>query len=98
MPVQDSRTTGALDAHTPGEANVRNELATPGYALVNLRSSYRWKLAESAGVRLDAGLDKLKDRNYALPLGGRYWIGDKTGKTQLFAMGRSMFSGLTFDF
>jgi iron complex outermembrane receptor protein len=77
---------------------VRNELATAGYALVNLRSSYRWKLGESAGVRLDAGFDNLTNRNYALPLGGRYWVGDKTGATQLPAMGRSLFSGLTFEF
>jgi iron complex outermembrane receptor protein len=87
----------AVDAKRNVQA-VRNELATPGYALLNLRSSYRWKLGEIAGVRLDAGLDNLTDRNYALPLGGRYWIGDKTGKTQLPAMGRSVFSGLTFDF
>ena len=72
--------------------------ATPGYALVNLRTSYQWKLAEGAGLRLDAGIDNLTNRNYALPLGGRYWIGDKTGNTQLPAMGRSVFSGLTFEF
>ena len=73
-------------------------LATPGYALLNLRTSYRWKLVESAGIRLDAGIDNLANRNYALPLGGRYWVGDKTGNTQLPAMGRSLFGGLTFEF
>ena len=87
----------AVDAKKNVQA-VRNKLATPGYALVNLRSSYRWKLGESAGVRLDGGLDNLTDRNHALPLGGRYWIGDKTGKTRLPAMGHSVFSGLTFEF
>jgi iron complex outermembrane receptor protein len=87
----------AVDAKTDVEA-VRNELRTPGYALLNLRSGYRWKLAESTGIRLDAGIDNLTNRQYALPLGGRYWVGDKTGNTQVFGMGRSLFSGLTFEF
>ena len=56
------------------------------------------KETEGAGVRLDAGVDNLANRNCALPLGGRYWIGDKAGKTQVPAMGRSVFSGLTFEF
>jgi iron complex outermembrane recepter protein len=77
---------------------VRNELATAGYALLNLRSSYQWRLLEGTSLRLDAGIDNLTNRNYALPLGGRYWIGDKTGNTQLPGMGRSVFSGLTFEF
>jgi len=87
----------AVDAKTDVEA-VRNELRTPGYALLNLRSGYRWKLGEATGVRLDAGIDNLTNRNYALPLGGRYWVGDKTGNTQVPGMGRSLFSGLTFEF
>jgi iron complex outermembrane recepter protein len=77
---------------------IRNELVTPGHAVLNLRTSYRWNLVESTRVRLDAGIDNLANRNYALPLGGRYWIGDKTGQTQLTAMGRSLFGGLTFEF
>jgi iron complex outermembrane receptor protein len=77
---------------------VRNELVTPGYALLNMRSSYRWKLVENTGLRLDAGIDNLANRNYALPIGGRYWIGDKTGGTQAPGMGRSAFGGLTFEF
>ena len=56
-----------------------------------------WREARRS-LRLDAGLDNLTNRNYALPLGGRYWIGDKTGKTQVPAMGRSVFGGLTFEF
>ena len=43
-------------------------------------------------------LDNLPNRNYLLPLGGRYWIGDKTGRTQLPATGPSLFGGLTFEF
>jgi iron complex outermembrane receptor protein len=87
----------AVDAKTDVQA-VRNELRTPGYALLNLRSGYKWKLAERASMRLDAGFDNLTNRKYDLPLGGRYWIGDKTGNSSVPGMGRSLYSGLTFEF
>ncbi len=48
-------------------SDVRNEIPTAGYGLLNLRSSYQWKLA-----RLDVGIDNLLDKNYTLPLGGAY--------------------------
>ena len=51
----------AVDAKTDVQA-VRNELRTPGYALVNLRSGYKWKLVERASM--------LTNRKYDLPLGG----------------------------
>jgi iron complex outermembrane receptor protein len=77
---------------------VRNELRTPGYALVNLRSGYQWKLVERASMRLDAGIDNLANRQYDLPLGGRYWVGDKTGNSSVPGMGRTFFGGLTLQF
>jgi len=77
---------------------VRNELPTSGYALVNARTSYHWKVVEAVRLRLDAGIDNLTNRNYAPPLAGRYWIGDMTGNTQVPAVGRSFFTGLTFEF
>jgi iron complex outermembrane receptor protein len=46
---------------------VRNEIATPGYGLVNLRLAYtvgQW--------RFDAGVENLFDRLYRLPQGGAY--------------------------
>lgn len=46
---------------------VRNEIATPGYGLVNLRLAYtvgQW--------RFDAGVENLLDRRYRLPQGGAY--------------------------
>ncbi|MDO4708604.1 MAG: TonB-dependent receptor [Pseudomonadota bacterium] len=46
---------------------VRNELPTPGYGLAHLRSSYQWQ-----NWRLDAGIENLFDRLYALPGGGVY--------------------------
>lgn len=87
----------AVDAKRNVQA-VRNELATPGYALMNVRTSYRWQLADTASVRLDAGIDNLANRFYALPLGGRYWVGDKTGNTQVPGAGRNIYGGLTFEF
>lgn len=48
-------------------SGVRNEITTPGYALLNLRGSHQWK-----NVRVDAGVDNVFDRLYALPQGGAY--------------------------
>jgi Outer membrane cobalamin receptor protein len=81
-------------------SQVRNEVATGGYSLVNLRSSYEWKQ-----LRLDVGLDNLFDKAYALPLGGTY-VGQ--GMTMSIngvpwgiavpGMGRSLYTGLSFKF
>ncbi|MBE7421687.1 MAG: TonB-dependent receptor [Zoogloeaceae bacterium] len=46
---------------------VRNEIKTPGYSLVNLRSSYT-----TGKLRFDFGIENLFDRTYYLPLGGAY--------------------------
>jgi iron complex outermembrane receptor protein len=48
-------------------SQVRNEVPTAGYGLVNLRSSYSWKR-----LRLDFDIENLFDRFYAMPLGGAY--------------------------
>jgi iron complex outermembrane recepter protein len=48
-------------------SQVRNEIKTPGYALLNLRGSYEWP-----ALRLDFGVDNAFNRFYALPLGGAY--------------------------
>ncbi len=46
-------------------SQVRNELTTPSYALLNLRTGYQWQ-----AVRLDFGIDNLFNQFYYLPLGG----------------------------
>lgn len=46
---------------------VRNEMRTPGYALVNLRASYEW-----AALKLEFGVDNAFNRFHAPPLGGAY--------------------------
>jgi len=48
-------------------SQVRNEMKTAGYCLVNIRSSYEWEHA-----RLDISIENLFDRFYSLPLGGAY--------------------------
>lgn len=77
---------------------VRNELPAPGYVLLDVRTGYRWRLRDAASIRLDAGVDNLANRFNALPLGGRYWIGDSGGHTQVPGMGRNVYGGLTFEF
>jgi hypothetical protein len=49
-------------------------------------------------MRFDAGIDKMTGRKYALPLGGRYWVGGTKGNTSVPGMGRSIYTGLTFQF
>lgn len=48
-------------------SQVRNEATTPGYSLLNLRTSYEWKLA-----RIDLALENALNKFYLLPLGGAY--------------------------
>jgi len=48
-------------------SRVRNEVRTPGYGLVNLRTSYEWYK-----IRVDLAVENLFDRFYSLPLGGAY--------------------------
>jgi iron complex outermembrane receptor protein len=81
-------------------SQVRNELKTDGYALLNLRSSYTWKQ-----LRFDVGIDNVFDRLYDYPLGGAY-VGQGTTMPPGFAtygialpgIGRSLYSALTIKF
>lgn len=81
-------------------SDMRNEIKTPGYSLVNLRGSYSWKT-----VRLDFGLENLFDKFYRLPTGGAY-----TGQGSTMSitgapygvavpgMGRSVYMGINMRF
>ena len=82
-----------VDAKT-NVSQVRNELKTGGYGLLNLRSSYEWKQ-----VRLDVGIDNALNRFYASPLGGAY-VGQKPMiyGTPVPGMGRSIYTGLNIRF
>lgn len=81
-------------------SDVRNEVETSGYSLVNLRASHSWEQ-----VRLDFGVENLFDRYYAMPTGGVY-----TGQGRSMSingipwgiavpgMGRSAYIGLNVKF
>lgn len=85
-------------------STLRNEVTTPGYALVNLRGSYSWKT-----VRLDFGIENLFDKFYYLPTGGAY-AGQGTTMTNpalpnhpqwgtaVPGMGRSVYVGMNLTF
>ena len=106
----DAHWENALELHMvkskDNVSDMRNEIKTPGYSLVNLRSSYHWKQA-----RLDFGIDNLFDKAYYLPLGGAY-VGQgttmttalvPTGSVPLWGtavpgMGRSVNVGLTLKY
>lgn len=79
---------------------VRRELETPGYALVNLRSSY-----ETERWRADIGVANLFDTYYEHPLGGHYIEPTMPGhvdgvgpKGNVPGIGRSFYTGLTLKF
>jgi iron complex outermembrane receptor protein len=81
-------------------SQVRNEVPTAGYGLLNVRSSYTYKQ-----LRLDFGLENLLNRSYALPLGGAY-LGQGASMTSLGipwgtvvpGMGRSVNLALSMRF
>lgn len=50
----------------------RNELRTPGYALLNLRTSYEWE-----NLRFDLAIENVTDQRHYPPLGGFYITGYK---------------------
>ncbi|MCW9057288.1 MAG: TonB-dependent receptor [Gammaproteobacteria bacterium] len=88
-----------VDAKTDVSAE-RNEVATGGYGLLHLRSSYEWKQ-----LRLDLGIENVLDRFYNPPLGGAYLGQGKTMSgtgvpwgVPVPGMGRSFYAGVTVQF
>ena len=83
---------------------MRNEMETPGYALLNLRGSHAWKK-----LRVDFGVENVFDRLYYHPLGGAYLGQGTTMTSQAVAtvpqwgtpvpgMGRSIYTALNVQF
>jgi len=68
---RSQRWTNTLEVHSVSAkdevSRVRNEVQTPGYTLLNLRSSFAWK-----NGRLDLALENALNKFYLLPLGGAY--------------------------
>ncbi|MCG3170243.1 MAG: Vitamin B12 transporter BtuB [Pseudomonadales bacterium] len=81
-------------------SDVRNEIATGSYELVNLNLGYNW-----ARVRVDFAVENVFDEFYSLPLGGAY-IGQGTTMSMngvpwgiaVPGMGRSFNAGVTLRF
>ncbi|MDP2380849.1 MAG: TonB-dependent receptor, partial [Pseudohongiella sp.] len=79
--------------------DVRKEIKTAGYGLLNLYSIYEWKNA-----RFDLGVENVFDRYYADPLGGAYVGQGATMGTGILhgvvvpGMGRSVNVGLTLKY
>lgn len=85
-------------------SEMRNEVETPGYALLNLRASHSWKQ-----LRVDFGVENVFDRLYYHPLGGAY-IGQGTTMTvnavptvpqwgtPVPGMGRSIYTAVNYQF
>ena len=63
--------TNTLEAQVVEEkhrvSQVRNEVVTPDYTLVNVRTSYEWKHA-----RVDIAVENALNKFFLLPLGGAY--------------------------
>ena len=81
-------------------SDVRQEMQTGGYGLVNLRASYELKQA-----RFDLGVENLFDKFYSLPLGGAYTGQGATMSINTVpwgipvpGMGRSIYAGATLKF
>jgi len=80
-------------------SEIRNELTTDSYSLLDLRSSYEWE-----HVRLDFGIENIFDKFYAHPLGGAYvgegnvMSGGATWGIPVPGMGRTLFAGVTMKF
>lgn len=81
-------------------SDVRNEVETASYVLVHLRTSYTWRQ-----VRIDAGVENLFDRRYALPLGGTYvgqgstmGINSVPWGIAVAGPGRALYAGVSYSY
>ncbi len=83
-------------------SDVRKEMRTPGYGVLNFYSSYNWEK-----MRLDVGVENVFDKYYFYPLGGAYLGQGATMSSNATApqygtpvpsMGRSINVGLTINF
>jgi iron complex outermembrane receptor protein len=72
----------------------RNELKTPGYAVINLATSYEWE-----NITGTLGIDNLFDKLYYQPLGGADLSDtNKTRQYNVPGIGRSFIGGITVKF
>lgn len=96
----DNAVEWVLVARKDSGSDVRNEIQTSGYGLLNVRTSHAWKR-----VRVDLGIENLFDTLYFNPTGGAY-LGQGTTMqinaigwgTAVPGMGRSVYAGVNVSF
>jgi len=91
--------SNGIDAQAVAAKNeinsMRSEPKTPGYALIDLWSSYKI----TKNIKLDVAVTNLLDKEYALPLGGINTIDTTRGSyIPLTGMGRSFNTALNLKF
>jgi len=75
--------------------SMRKEPTTPGYALVDLKTNYKF----NKYVNFDFSITNLFDKSYSLPLGGVNTIGTaKSSKISILGEGRSFNTALNIKF
>lgn len=96
----DNALEWVLVASKESGSEVRNEIQTPGYGLLNLRASHSWRR-----VRLDLGIENVFDKLHFLPTGGAYLGQGTTMQSNAIpwgiavpGMGRSVYAGVTVAF
>ena len=90
----------ALASSKEKVSDIRNEIQTAGYGLLNLQVSHQWQ-----SFRIDAGVENLLDKFYFNPTGGAY-----TGQGMTMSlngipygiavpgMGRAVYAGVQWQF
>jgi iron complex outermembrane receptor protein len=76
-----------------GVSRTRNEIHTPAYALINLRTSYEWQ-----NITATAGIENLFNHLYHQPLGGVEYGEDQKWGSNVSGPGRSYMGGVTVKF
>lgn len=81
-------------------SDVRNEIATAGYGLVNFNVQHNW-----SNLRIDIGVENLLDKFYFNPTGGAYTgqgttmaLNSITYGIAVPGMGRSIYAGVALSF
>lgn len=75
-------------------SNTRNEIKTPGYALVNLRTGYDW-----GTIAANVGVENVLNQLYHEPLGGADLSDtNRTWGTNVYGAGRTYLAGVTVKF
>lgn len=82
-----------MAASKNGVSHTRNELETPAYALLNLRTGYQWD-----NLALTLGVENVFNHLYYEPLGGVYYSENRSRYSNVPGEGRTFVAGATIKF